>query len=89
MGPLGERVRELRAMAGLSRRELSAIAGVSEQHAAHVERGLIRNMGGDTLAGYSRALGCSMAYLATGAGTPPSIRRVRAAVAAARSKLAA
>ena len=39
LGPLGDRVREMRALRGMSRRELARRSGLSERYVAMIEAG--------------------------------------------------
>lgn len=68
---LGERVRQLRARRGLSRRALAADAGISERHLANLETGL-GNASVMLLRQLAEALGCSIAELVgeEGSGSP-------------------
>lgn len=65
---LGERVRELRARRGLSRRALAGEAGISERHLANLETGL-GNASVMLLRQLAEALGSSIAELAGEEGT--------------------
>ncbi len=65
---LGERVRELRARRGLSRRALAREAGISERHLANLETGL-GNASVMLLRQLAQALGSSIAELVGEEGT--------------------
>ena len=59
---LGERVRNLRARRGLTRKSLAQAAGVSERHIANVEMG-VGNASVQFLRQVAQVLGCSLAEL--------------------------
>ncbi len=84
MDTISSRLTRLRAHApGLSRRGLDTLAG---NHGSglvqHLEAKPTKGVTAGKLAGYARALGCSLGWLATGVGREPSARTVRAALLA-------
>jgi transcriptional regulator with XRE-family HTH domain len=82
---LSDRLREVRALAGVSARDASAIAGLSPSHVALLEAGRHRATA-DTVSRLARAFGCSIDWLVDGSGKAPTARAVRAAVVAARER---
>lgn len=71
---IGERVRQLRARRGLSRRALAVEAGISERHLANLETGL-GNASVMLLRQLAEALGCTIAELVgeEGTGSPERV----------------
>lgn len=74
---------------GCSLRELDRIAGRREGHAHALASGIITSPETETIASYATALGISRAWLAFGEGDPPTDDAIRAAVDAARGRIAA
>lgn len=85
-GSLGARLRLARELAGISARELDRIArSRGDGLAARVESGARSNLEAGTAEEYAVALGLSLDWLISGIGQPPSEKKVRAAVEAARA----
>ena len=63
LSALGDRVRMMRALKGISRKALSASSGVSERHLANLESG-VGNASFIVLKQVANALGCAVAELA-------------------------
>ncbi len=82
--PLGQRVRALRRVAGLSARELDSLAGLTTGHSAQVESTLGDRVAARTAASLAHVLGVSVEFLLEG-GESPSDESVHAAVEAARA----
>jgi transcriptional regulator with XRE-family HTH domain len=82
---LGERLRELRDIAGVSARDASALAGLSPSHVGLLEADRHRATA-ETASRLARIFGASIDWLVDGAGKPPTPRAVRGAVAAARER---
>lgn len=74
----------MREIAGISLRELARLAGVSAGYPAHVESGFVAHPGTDTSLRIAKTLGCSLEYLLTGTGEPPTAEQILAAVEVAR-----
>ena len=64
LAALGERVRMMRALKGISRKALSGSSGVSERHLANLESG-VGNASFIVLKQVANALGCAVAELAS------------------------
>lgn len=83
---LSSRLRVAREAGGISARELDRLArGRSDGLAAQIESGRKPSPEASTAGEYARALGVSLDWLISGIGQPPSEKKVRAAVAAARA----
>ena len=75
---LGDRVRMMRALKGISRKALSSGSGVSERHFANLELG-VGNASFLVLAQVAKALGCTLADLTDdGAGNSPEMTLINA-----------
>ena len=75
---LGDRVRMMRALKGISRKALSSGSGVSERHLANLELG-VGNASFLVLAQVAKALGCTLADLTDdGAGNSPEMTLINA-----------
>lgn len=84
--PLGTRLHTLRSLVpDLSQRELARLAKVSKAYPAHIEGGLVKDIGTDIASRLSGVLGCTTEYLLLGSGDAPTEESVRAAVAAAQT----
>jgi len=79
----GQRLRELRQIAGLSGRALDALAGLHPNHVAALEH--VDNCQSTTARKLADALGCTVGWLVAGEGTAPEADAVRAAIERARS----
>lgn len=82
-----DRLHALRTRAGLSGRELDRLAAITPNHSGFIERGQIKRAGIGTVERLARVLGCSIGWLASGEGEPPTDDQIAAAVAAARARL--
>lgn len=71
---IGERIRHLRSLAGLSAADVARAARLkSPSHVAAIERGERgRELAASTAVALARALGCTVEYLCSGAGPEPS-----------------
>ncbi len=78
---LCDRLRELRATAGLSQGKASLLAGLSRWHISKIEAKPLRHIESTTLQKLCRLFGCSMDWLVSGTGEPPSKKVVLAAIA--------
>lgn len=85
MVTLGQRVRALRAVVGISQREADRLAGLHQGLSWKVEEGRVDNPTRETLEAIARLYGVSIDWLCLGAGEPPSNDRVAISVAQARS----
>jgi transcriptional regulator with XRE-family HTH domain len=63
MPSFGERILLLRRRQGLTQRELAKMAGLNSNTLARVERGEVKDLGGQSVAKLARALGCTTDYL--------------------------
>ncbi|MCM2971695.1 helix-turn-helix domain-containing protein [Larsenimonas suaedae] len=63
MNKLGERIRDLREQAGISKAALARRVGVSDVTISYWESGAIQRVGHSRLGPLSKALGCSVGYL--------------------------
>ena len=86
---LAERLRELRATAGISSRELAAIAGVSRAYPGLIESSERTRIGTGVAAKLAQALGATTDWLILGTGNAPTPEQIAAAVERARSEKAA
>ena len=59
----GERILLRRRRRGLTQRELAQAAGMNANTLARVERGEVKDLAGQLVAGLARALGCTSDYL--------------------------
>lgn len=84
MVTLPERLRALRNIADISARASDRLAGLHEGHTRHIELGRW-SPGPKTAAALAHVFGASLDWLVSGAGRAPSAKRVRDAVARARS----
>jgi len=71
---------------GLSLRETDHLAGKTAGHWQAIVSGVVENPTLETLRAYARVFGCTVGWLASGEGDPPSDEAIRAAVAAARAQ---
>ncbi len=85
---LSNRLAELRLRAGLSAAELGRLAGLSRATVAAIESGTRPDPVASTVVALAQVLGGRVSYLLNGEGLPPSDRRLRAAVRAARRRAA-
>src|SRR5262245_26740317 len=84
--PLGARVFLLRSWVGVSQREVGRVAGISLGYVAHIESGLVEQIGTKIGRKLAAAFGCSFDYLVFGIGETPTEEQVKAAFAAALEK---
>lgn len=63
---LGERIKQLRHDAGLSKAGLARLVGVSDVSVHYWESGIIQQIGHERLLSLSNALGCTVDYLLAG-----------------------
>jgi len=84
---IGERLRTLRQLAGISARDLDRLAVRTEGHANLIETRPDSAVQTDVASDYARALGASLDYLIAGKGAAPTEAKVRVAVAKARARL--
>ena len=82
---LGDRVRMMRALKGISRRALSISSGVSERHLANLELG-VGNASFIVLSQVANALGCSIADLSQDEGSSSPEKKLINAVLNGRSE---
>lgn len=85
MNPVSERLRDARALAGISARELDALAGLGAGHTSMIEAGRRPNITADTARGIARVLGCTVGWLLAAEGDAPAAADVLAAVERARA----
>lgn len=85
---LQDRLRELRQSLGLSQQKLSLLAGLTASHVGLIEQNRIDNVSTDTAAALAKVLGCSLDWLVSGDGEPPSLDVSQEALAAARESVA-
>lgn len=78
---VGQRVRELRERAGLSRRRLDKLSGFSSGFVQQVEKG--KGLGSDSAKEIARVFGATLDWLIAGEGDPPTQRQIDRAVAEA------
>lgn len=83
------RLRSMRARAGLSGGELSRLAGLARAHVGLIESRAIKTIEAPTAAALATVLGCSLDWLVLGQGEAPSDAALAAAVNAARARRAA
>jgi len=83
-----ERLRALRSRAGLASRELDRLSGLAPGHSLTLEKGLRPGCSTHTVERLARALGCTVGWLASGEGDPPTDEDIQAAIAAARERRA-
>lgn len=69
--PIKDRLKELRAAAGLTQQALAVKAGLSISAVIHIEAGRIPDPRVSTLKALAKALGCRMDDLAANGGTEP------------------
>jgi transcriptional regulator with XRE-family HTH domain len=86
---LTERLLALRKSAGLNTRDVARLADLSDALVSHIECGRIANPRTESIRSIAEVLGCSLDWLVNGEGEPPTAEHVRAAVDAARARLAA
>lgn len=77
---IGKRVLLAREFAGLSARRLGDLAGLSGPYILGLEKGRYASPGAGALGQVAGVLGLDLAWLLSGAGTPPEPEIVRAAV---------
>lgn len=82
-----ERVTWARQRAQISARQLSRLAGLTSAHVSHIERGMM-TPGTSVVTSLAEVLGCSLDWLVSGHGEPPTDERIAASVQAARERLA-
>ena len=83
LAALGQRVRHLRALRGMSRKVLSKASGISERYLAQLESGQ-GNLSITLLRRAARAIGCPLEELTAGSGAAAEDwREFRAALASA------
>jgi hypothetical protein len=87
LATLGERLRWVRNMAGISARELDRLADKNEGHAAVVETKIHDRAALWTIVDYANVLGVSLGWLATGEGDPPTRAAVCLAVEVAQKRI--
>lgn len=63
MDTLGERLRHIRKVAGLTQKQLEAVSGVPQNTISRVEIGTVQEISTKTLAGLAKALNVSADYL--------------------------
>jgi len=80
---LPERLRALREMAGLTRKELAKLSGLADSHVGLIESARRSAPSAETLAKIAKATGVPLGWLATGDGRAPTSRAVKAAIARA------
>jgi len=85
---LGERVKLVREMAGLTARGLDRLVGVAEGYTSLIESGKRRNIGSDLLSSYAEKLGASLDWLISGKGAAPAKATVVAAMQKAKGRAA-
>jgi transcriptional regulator with XRE-family HTH domain len=73
MNTIGERVRHLRKLKGLSQVELAKLAGITQGSLSLIEKNKTEMPAGDTLAGLCRALRTTPEYIISGVEDPTSI----------------
>lgn len=84
---LGDRLALARALVpGLTAKELARLAGLSPPHVHAIETGLRPRVETRTASALADVLGVSLDWLVRGLGRDPSARRVRGAVADARTE---
>ena len=83
MSTLAERVLSLCDAAGLPRVRLSKLCGLAGSHLGLIVAGHHASVRGDLAARIAKVFGCSLEWLLTGEGAPPSVDAVKAAVASA------
>ena len=88
---IGERLRWLRAVAGITAREADRLADKAEGHVSLIESPERRDAAvkTDTATAYADVFGVSLDWLVNGRGNPPRARAVRDAVATAQRTKAA
>ncbi len=89
MDTISDRVRDLRTRSGLKGKELDRLAGFSPGKLWSIERAEGQNFELDTIRGLAGVFGCSLDYLVSGVGEPPTDEQLADAVKAARDALAA
>lgn len=72
----------------MSFRGADELAGRTPGHCQAIVRGTIRSAEAPTLIAYAKALGCTVGWLVAGEGDRPTDEEIRAAVEAARARLA-
>ena len=83
---LGQRVRQIRKSANVSKTQLAEATGLHPTHITKIESGNRPNIAGTTLVALARALGTSAEYLLEGSGVGPSAAETTAAVTAATKR---
>lgn len=79
MGDIADRLKWARGITGLSQKRLATAAGLqSDGPVRHLESGLTKTVESGTAVALSSALGCSVGWLLTGEGEPPSEETLRA-----------
>lgn len=85
---IGDRVRRVRELAGVSARELSRLAGLTAPHVSLIESGERPNLESWVVANLATATGCTTDYLLFGDPHPePTEDAAKAAVGRARASL--
>lgn len=81
MQTIGDRIRHLRGIAGLSAAEVGRAAGLKNpNHVSMIERGERgKDVAASTAIALARVLGCSVEFLCDGDGDEPSPAQVREA----------
>jgi transcriptional regulator with XRE-family HTH domain len=78
------RLKEVRALAGITAIELDNLAGTSRGHVSMIEAGNKSNLETRTVVSIAKVLGLSLDWLLLGVGAAPSRSKVLTAVARAR-----
>lgn len=78
-----ERLRDLVQLAGITSDKLSSLAGLSQAHVGMLIRGDIATMRSTTAKAIASITGCSLDWLLSGDGAPPTRDGVRAKIAEA------
>ena len=73
MGTLGERLRHIRKVAGLTQKQLEEVSGVPQNTISRVEIGAVQEISTKTLVGLAKALNVSADYLLGLKAEPDSI----------------
>jgi len=80
---IGERLRFLRGLSGLSARALDRLVRDGAESSAYtslIEAGKRSNINASLASKYAAVLGCSFEWLILGVGRPPSLQSVRRAI---------
>lgn len=86
---IGKRLALARGLGGLSARGLCELTDLSRPYLSALERGQYASPGVDKIGRIASALGVDLAWVISGTGTAPTQDVVKAAVGAARERLAA